>query len=154
MVFDSTAKEVADCIIQHHYDRGDYVSNLKLQKLLYYCQAWYLALYNKALFKEHFEAWVHGPVQPKLYGEFKQYGWQPIFDHKTDCAKVPAHVKAHIDEVLKVYGAMSGSELELRSHSEEPWLEARKNLAPDKSSTTRINTETMRRYYKSRLKNG
>ena len=46
---------------------GDLISNLKLQKLVYYAQGFYLALHDEALFPEDIEAWTHGPVVPVLY---------------------------------------------------------------------------------------
>src|SRR5689334_14747494 len=57
---------------------GDTISNLKLQKLCYYAQAWSLALDGKPLFGERIEAWAHGPAIPALYGRFKKYGFQAI----------------------------------------------------------------------------
>ena len=55
-------------------ESGEGISNLKMQKLVYYAQGLYLAKYNKALFKEKIKAWQHGPVIPKLYYKFKKYG--------------------------------------------------------------------------------
>src|SRR5688572_18511108 len=53
---------------------GDSISNLKLQKLLYYAQGFHLAEHGRALFEERIEAWQHGPVIPTVYPEFKDYG--------------------------------------------------------------------------------
>ncbi|MDT2255436.1 DUF4065 domain-containing protein [Paenibacillus larvae] len=50
----------------------------KLQKLCYYAYSFYLAIYEKKLFDDNFEAWVHGPVNPQLYTEYREYGWQEI----------------------------------------------------------------------------
>jgi uncharacterized phage-associated protein len=55
-------------------DAGDLISNLKLQKLLYYAQGFHLALYDEPLFPEAIEAWTHGPVVPDLYRHYKKYG--------------------------------------------------------------------------------
>ena len=65
---------------------GDTISNLKLQKLCFYAQAWALALRDRALFENECEAWAHGPVVPELYDRFKHNGWQAIdpTDLKTD----------------------------------------------------------------------
>ncbi len=52
-------------------DAGDLMSNLKLQKLMYYAQGFSLALCNKPLFPERIEAWIHGPVISALYHEYK-----------------------------------------------------------------------------------
>ncbi|MDD7741204.1 MAG: DUF4065 domain-containing protein, partial [Campylobacteraceae bacterium] len=52
--------------------KGFCVSHLKIQKMLYFCQGYYLGLYNKALFDEKIEAWQHGPVIPSVYNFFKK----------------------------------------------------------------------------------
>ena len=55
-------------------EAGDIMSNLKLQKLVYYAQGYHLALFNKEFFSDEIEAWEHGPVVPQLYHCYKQYG--------------------------------------------------------------------------------
>lgn len=64
-------QDVADYFIWLANDSGSFISNLKLQKLVYYAQAWYLAIYGQSLFDEDFEAWVHGPIIPSLYQKYK-----------------------------------------------------------------------------------
>lgn len=54
------------------------VSNQKLQKLLYYAQAWYLVEYGKKLYEDDIEAWVHGPTIPSVYRKYKKHGSYPI----------------------------------------------------------------------------
>ena len=48
-------------------DAGDLISNLKLQKLVYYAQGFHLAISGEPLFDEKIMAWEHGPVIPQLY---------------------------------------------------------------------------------------
>ena len=55
-------------------DVGDGISNLKLQKLLYYCQGTYLAIKGTPLFEHPIEAWEHGPVVPEVYHQYKEHG--------------------------------------------------------------------------------
>lgn len=59
-------------------EAGDLVSNLKLQKLLYYAQGFHLAMTGRPLFDEPIQAWMHGPVVPAVYHAFKVYGSGPI----------------------------------------------------------------------------
>ena len=59
-------------------DAGDTISNMKLQKLVYYAQGFYLALYGKPLFPERIEAWDQGPVIPELYRRFEKFGAKAI----------------------------------------------------------------------------
>ena len=69
------------------------MSHKKLQKLCYYAVAWHYALYDSQLVEnDEFEAWIHGPVSPSLWHEYKDYVWKPLprydgeltFDDETD----------------------------------------------------------------------
>lgn len=125
----------------------------KLQKLCYYAEAWHQALYNSPLLKNcHFEAWVHGPVCPALYEQYKSYGWvdipkisnKPVIDNETD---------EFLEIVYATYGEFSGHQLENITHDEAPWKEARRGLDECEPSNNIINPETMRRYYYSVYEN-
>ena len=59
-------------------DAGELISNLKLQKLLYYAQGFHLVIYGEPLFPETIEAWAHGPVVTSVYHQYKEYGSEPI----------------------------------------------------------------------------
>ena len=144
----ATADQVADYIIRAKHARGESVTNLELQKLVYYAQAWFLALYDRALLDEPFEAWVHGPVQPDLYQRFKALGWRPISDIPQEPTFGQALIPQHLDEVLRVYGKFTAHQLEMLTHDEEPWRAARGNLPPDASSSSTISQESMKQYYK------
>src|SRR5258708_4115865 len=65
---------------------GDSITHLKLQKLVYYAQAWSLALRNKPLFDEDFVAWTHGPVVKSVWRRFKGYGLDAIPAGSTKCS--------------------------------------------------------------------
>lgn len=147
----ATANEVADYIICKMRESGDLITNLQLQKLVYYAQAWFLALYDDGpLFEEPIQAWVHGPAQPKLYGRFKKYGWRPITE-EIDSPKLSRRECAHIKEVLKVYGGFTATQLEILTHSEAPWQEARAGVPECKGSAAVISHDSMRRFYRSRM---
>ena len=126
----STAKDLAKYVVATFQEAGDPIDNLKLQKLLYYIQGFHLTFFDKPAFPEDFEAWVHGPVLPGVYVEYKKYRWNPISDEveKPQLGKDTAELA---DEVMKVYGTETGWQLEQRTHREAPWLEARKGLASD-----------------------
>lgn len=143
----STAKEVARYIVGFFQMAEDPITNLKLQKLLYYVQGWHLGLYGDAAFDEDLQAWVHGPVQPSVYHEYKQYRWNPI----TDEVAIPdlhKKLKRHIDNVLEVYGSDSAYELERRTHREAPWKDARKGIQRDQDCTNVIKKKAMKDYFK------
>ena len=56
------------------------VTQMKLQKLVYFAQGFNLALDRGALIKERFQAWEYGPVVPEIYAQYKIYGSNPIVD--------------------------------------------------------------------------
>jgi uncharacterized phage-associated protein len=145
------ANRVADEIISFCNAHGDFVSNLKLQKLLYYAQAWHLALHGKSLFCDPIEAWVHGPVVPAVYRRFKQFGWKPI-QLKPKPSRLSPAAKSHVMDVMSAYGALSAFDLERLVHQEEPWRIARGDIAPDAPCRNIIGPDSMRSYYHSRLK--
>lgn len=73
-----TYMDVADFFLAFANECGDFMSNLRLQKLVYYAQAWHLANYDTPLFEEDFEAWIHGPALPALYHHYEGYGRVPF----------------------------------------------------------------------------
>lgn len=140
--------QVADFLIVVCRERGDVLTNLKLQKLLYYAQSWFLALKKKAIFEEDFQAWVHGPVLPSQYHRFKHSEWRPIMDEVTK-PQLEKILNVHLIEVVDVFGIETAESLELMTHSEAPWKNARKNLSNDEPSSEVIRKDIMREYYSS-----
>lgn len=141
---------VADTLIHLARERKlDDVTNLKLQKLLYYAQAWNLAFTGTPLFAEDIEAWVHGPVVPKVFRRFKALGWKTI-----DTTVSPFHgpyLIPHLRSILKAYGDLGATQLERLTHSEDPWKNARKGLPADVSSNNVISRSDMETFYKARI---
>lgn len=128
---------------------GDLLSNLKLQKMLYYAQGWYLGLHNKALFNDPIEAWVHGPVVPNVYRKYKSFGWGPIILDETERdTKFDVGLLEHLKDVWGAYGRFSAFDLERLSHVEKPWLATRGALEPDQPSKKVISIEIMRSYFR------
>jgi len=147
---------VADYFLIHvDAQAGDTISNLKLQKLCYYAQAWSLALDGKPLFGERIEAWAHGPAIPPLYRRFKKYGWQAIDPTAitTDPVRdLHADHKALLDDVWERYGSFNGTQLEHLTHRERPWIDARGGTPPGENCTAEITHESMRAFYRRQLK--
>lgn len=143
-----TPNQVADFLIWESRERGDLLTNLKLQKLLYYGQAWHLALKDRPIFREDFQAWIHGPVLPSQYKRFKDCEWRPILD-EIQKPELDSDLEKHLVEILNVFGAETATALELMIHNEKPWRDARKDLPIDKPSKNIISQETMRTFYKS-----
>lgn len=131
----------------------DIMTHKKLQKLCYYAQAWHLALFKEPLYKESLQAWIHGPVCRDLYQEYKKYGWRKIPSEKKPC-NVDGDTYEFIKEVYVTYGELSGDELEMLTHEEEPWIEARGDLSSMEPSYEEIKLSTMQDYYWSVYEGG
>jgi len=142
----ASAADVANYIVRKFQESGDPVTNLKLQKLLYYVQGWHLGLFGTPAFEGRFEAWVHGPVVRDVYTRFRDCRWNPIANDVPDVA-LERRLKDHIDEVLDVYGSDSAWSLERRSHAEDPWIEARGGIAPDEECRNEIPNDAMMAFF-------
>lgn len=148
-----TAGQIAEYMLFKAAEEGKPITNKKLQKLVYYSQAWSLALNGKRLFKEKIEAWVHGPAIRSLYGTYKRYGFN-VIDKKidTDLVKsISKDDKLFLDRIWKVYGRFDSIYLELLTHSESPWQEARQGLEAHENSDAEITVSSMKNYYTEKL---
>jgi uncharacterized phage-associated protein len=119
----ATASDVAKYFLTlSEPEEGDLVSNLKLQKLLYYAQGFHLALHGGPLFNEEIRAWEHGPVVRALYHMYKEHGAGGIpvpidFDRYV----LTDNERALLDEIWAVYGQFSAWKLRNMTHEEPPW---------------------------------
>lgn len=138
-----SAHDVADYFLAKcDEDAGDLISNLKLQKLLYYAQGFCLALSNKPLFPQPIEAWTHGPVVPAIYGRFRDYKdlGLPI---PADVPQFEPKIRSLIDEVYTVYGQFSAWKLRNMTHEESPWR--------DTPTGQEISHEKLKAYFETQL---
>ena len=107
-------------------DAGDTVSNLKVQKLLYYAQGFALVILGKPLFDEDIEAWNHGPVVASVYHELKSFGSGGVkfdeTDTEQDCPIGPEEQQL-LNDVYDAYGQFSAWKLRDMTHTEAPWVE-------------------------------
>jgi uncharacterized phage-associated protein len=123
---------------------------MKLQKLVYYCQAWHAVWEEKPLFDNQIQAWINGPVVPALYdlhrGKFLvTTGDLPC----TSGALLTDSEKESIDKVLSFYGDKSSQWLSDLTHSEAPWKTAREGLASNERGNREITLRSMAEYYES-----
>lgn len=124
------------------------MTHKKIQKLCYYAQAWYCALYDGTpLFADEIQAWVHGPVVPSLYPVFADYKWTDIPKCEFDASSLDEKAVNVLDAVYNTYGGFSGDQLESLTHSEKPWIESRGTLKPWETGTTPISCRSMREFY-------
>lgn len=140
-------QDVAQCFLYlEGTNEGDGISNLKLQKLVYYAQGFYSAIFDNPLFNEDISAWTHGPVVPELYHQYKQYGSNHIPPiNNFDTNSLTKDEFELIEEVYQVFGQYSAWKLRNMTHEESPWIdhEADAGVIPKEAITdyfkTRIN---------------
>ena len=146
--FISRENIISDYLLAECRERGEVLTHLKLQKLLYYSQAWFLAIHDVELFEEDFKAWVHGPVLVSQYHRFKQYGWKPL-EVDIERPNLNEREVSHLDEVVDIFGTETAVSLELMTHRERPWLDARGDALPHEPSSAVISKISMKDYYRS-----
>ena len=138
----ASANDVAAYIL----DKCSPLTVMKLQKLLYYSQAWHLVWDEEPLFTEHIEAWANGPVVPHIYrqhrGEFRLSSWP-----SGDGTKLTPSESETVDIVLDTYRDMPAWELSNLAHQEAPWKTARGDTPPGYPSNAEITHAAMHEYY-------
>ncbi|MEG0940037.1 MAG: DUF4065 domain-containing protein [Comamonas sp.] len=132
----------------NHVDRdsGDSMTPLKLQKLLYYAQAWHLLAFDEPLFQEEMQAWAHGPVVPSVYHEFKTYGFNSIPEY-NGAEEIDEESERILSQVADIYGEFSAKRLEAMTHMEDPWKDARRGIAPEARCDAVIPKDTIKAYF-------
>lgn len=128
-----TCFDVADYFLSlSEEDAGDSISNLKLQKLVYYAQGFHLAFYDRPLFPERIEAWEHGPVVPELYYKYREYGAERIpMPEDVDFGKYAPETRELLEEVNRMFGQYSAWKLRNMTHEEPPWADAHAKRIPN-----------------------
>lgn len=125
---------------------------------MYYLQAWSLGINGERFLSCQFEAWVHGPVCRGLYNRFKTNKNLYSFISKYDVVNVKAfgdicdEDKGFINYILDNYAGFTGTELEIMTHKELPWIEARNGIGPMESCNEIISEDTMRIFYGEKWK--
>ena len=126
------------------------MTTVKLQKLVYYSQAWSLVWDEKPLFRDKIEAWASGPVARKLYNAHKgKYDVRRIPGGNAN--RLKGFQRESVNAVLDFYGNKSSQWLVDLTHKERPWREARGGLPPGVRSNEVITHEAMVEYYSGLL---
>ncbi len=160
-------KELYSFILLYFIKNEITINHLKLQKILYYIQAWHLVYFEKnPLFDDMPEAWVNGPVYRKVYDELKLLGTaynefqlkktysedlDEEFVKQKDKLNLEKEQLEFLEAIFKHYGTMTHEKLVFMTHSELPWNEARKGLGIFDYSNNTIKHEIMYDYYKLRI---
>jgi uncharacterized phage-associated protein len=124
---------------------GELMSNLKLQKLVYYAQGYSLAFYDEPLFDDKIEAWQHGPVVPDLYHKYKKHGDGHILPSKSFNSELYSEqVQKHLRLIYMEFGQFSAWRLRNMTHEEPPWLNAI-------NGNREITQKSMKNYFKTQI---
>ena len=109
--------------------RDDPITPLKIQKLLYYAQGFFLAMQNgQPLFSEDIKAWKQGPVVRDVYEKYRRYRSNPIDSpDDLDPSEFPPEVREILDAVSDLYGRCSAARLSEMTHDEPPWMNTQLN---------------------------
>lgn len=129
-------------------EEPDFLTPMRLHKLLYYVQGWHLGAFGRVLFDEPLEAWRHGPVVRSVYNAFKDYddeGIPPAAEEEPSPLSI--RDQAFIESVWQEYKQYSTSGLRSMTHEEPPWCRARGGLPDEAHCTTPIATEDLSAFF-------
>ncbi|HIK12336.1 MAG TPA: DUF4065 domain-containing protein [Oscillatoriaceae cyanobacterium M33_DOE_052] len=138
---------VARYFIMRAYEDGveAEMTNMKVQKLLYYSQSLHLALYNKPLFEEEIQAWRYGPVCPPAYRFYSNFEAEQLpIPGSESLGEISAEKKEVLEEIWGYFGGYHAYRLSEMTHGEFPWKKARKGLPPEARSTEPILLDDMK----------
>ena len=131
-------------------ERMETMTTMKLQKLVYYSQAWSLVWDEKPLFEEDIEAWANGPVVRKLF-DYHRGMYEISSMPLGNSGLLDQEQRDTVDAVLEYYGHRSAQWLIELTHIEDPWIEARKGLPKLERGNRVISLDAMADYYSSLL---
>ena len=134
--------DIAKYIIHYCKKHGYFISNLKLQKILYYVQAQFLVELGRPCFYEDIEAWDFGPVVPEAYHEYKYFGSSNIIDDPPEEIYVSTSERMLLDEIIEECNKYSASQLVEFTHNQSPWKDAYQ-----KYYNNRISNDAIRSYF-------
>lgn len=151
---DLKIEDVALYILQLLSQNESKVSAMKLQKICFYVQGWYVAKKGHSLFKHDFQAWRYGPVSPTLYKYHTKNATVSL-----NSTNIPGNIqnisgadKKFIEVIVSLYAGFTGLQLSELSHKQDPWINARHGNPENSPSTNEINLESMQEYFSKFLK--
>lgn len=157
-------RHIANALLWKAKREGASLTHMKLQKLVFFVHAWGLALKNRPVASEGFEAWNYGPVVNSLYHELKNFGSKPVTSYLVEVdpasgatsARVPSQKDSEfwdlIDQVWDRYGHMSAAQLSTLSHEPGgPWARTRALMEEDGAVFDEIPDESIRNFYAAKL---
>jgi uncharacterized phage-associated protein len=139
--------QVASFFILKAYEDGreEQMTNMKVQKLLYYSQSLHLALFNEPLFEDEIQAWRYGPVCPPAYRFYSRFEAEQLpMPDKYSFSQISDDLNDLLEEVWNYFGQHHAYYLSGMTHVEFPWKKARKGLPSEARSTESILLEDMK----------
>lgn len=153
----TTALEAAKCLIElaaREPDEAEPMTNLRVQKLLYYAQGWHVGLFGRPLFPDPLQAWKNGPVVPAVYAAVRAAAGdtpaRPLAPADLGPAALPGRDRVFLETIWAKYRAYSATGLKELSHAEPPWAEARGSMPDGGASDAEITADSLRRFFGSR----
>jgi uncharacterized phage-associated protein len=120
-------------------ERGNIISNMKLQKMLYYMQGFHLAIFKKPFFEDDIVAWQYGPVVPDIYRRFSLNGAAALsLPDNTEIVRFDDNIENMFRQVVKEYGQFSAVKLMEMTHEENPWKTTEINGVISKNKLSRF----------------
>lgn len=144
-----SAMDITKYIVSQYPQIKD-LTNLKIQKLLYYAQGFYLAFTGEKLFSETIEAWTHGPVVKEVYQEIKKNheSYDILnFEPPTNLFSWNLNKKIFLDRLIEIRGTYTALELREKTHQELPWVKFYKENSYDND----ISLDCLEEYFSSQL---
>ena len=159
-------EKIADIVVTFCHVQGFTITPLKLQKVLYYIQAWHLVKFdNQDIFDELPQAWVNGPVYRSIYRKYSNSFYrndiiplqekdpEKLLTRQIDELGLSEKEMKFLNVIMKHYASKDEGFLVLKTHSEKPWNKARKGLKPFERSNNKIKAKWMYDYYSEVVKN-
>ncbi|MDU7067145.1 MAG: DUF4065 domain-containing protein [Clostridium perfringens] len=124
-------KDIAAYIVDYSIENGSPVSNLKLQKILYYVQAYFLVTKNEPCFREDIIHWRHGPVVREVYSQYKMY-FDDEITRSNGFGDLESYDKNLINKVVDSYKTYGPWDMVRKTHEEGPWINTNSDDVIDK----------------------
>lgn len=137
-----SALDVAKYVINYELSQDRSVTNLRLQKLLYFVQAKVLMETGEPCFNDEMQAWEYGPVVPVVYHAYAEYRNFSIQKQEYE-SEIAQNIKAYIKDILNYFANTETFELVQITHCQKPWIEAR-----EKGNRQPISIDAIREYFK------
>jgi uncharacterized phage-associated protein len=143
------SQRIANTFLDIAKSAGVTLTNMQVQKLVYFAHGFYLALKDEPLIEDEIKAWNFGPVIPPLYNDLKQYSNGIVTSLISGFESIPdGFDKSFIQKVFDLYGRISGPRLSAATHMpNSPWDKVYK-----KSKFSAIPNELMKEHFKTKLR--